>query len=103
MARHVKFAIEGSDSLTLREGRALVKAAMAGRKSVGVADARRVESAVQKIALAIESCGVSRADAMRLLETSEEDVLATTCFHCGAPAMKATHGFDPRCYRHRDV
>ena len=33
----------------------------------------------------------------------EADMIATTCFHCGEPAMKKTHGFDPRCERHRDV
>lgn len=34
---------------------------------------------------------------------TEEEMLATTCFHCGDQAMPSTHGFDPRCERHRDV
>ena len=38
------------------------------------------------------------------LEAEEEaNLCAVTCFHCGEPAMKKTHGFDPRCERHRDV
>ncbi len=32
-----------------------------------------------------------------------DEELATTCFHCGDPAIPETHGFDPRCERHRDV
>jgi hypothetical protein len=31
-----------------------------------------------------------------------ERVEATTCFHCGDPAVTSI-GFDPRCERHRDV
>ena len=38
------------------------------------------------------------------LDAEEEASLcAVTCFHCGDPAMPHTHGFDPRCERHRDV
>ena len=33
----------------------------------------------------------------------ENEMLATTCFHCGAPALPETHGMDPRCARHFDV
>ena len=33
----------------------------------------------------------------------EAHQLATTCFHCGAPALPETHGLDPRCERHSDV
>ncbi len=36
-------------------------------------------------------------------EQDEADTLATTCFHCGDSATPETHGFDPRCERHRDV
>ncbi len=35
--------------------------------------------------------------------SAEDELVRTTCFHCGEPAMPATHGFDPRCERHADV
>ena len=34
---------------------------------------------------------------------AEVDILATTCFHCGEPALPKTYGEAPRCERHRDV
>lgn len=33
----------------------------------------------------------------------EKAALATTCFHCGDPALPRTYGEGPRCERHRDV
>jgi uncharacterized OB-fold protein len=38
-----------------------------------------------------------------LLKKEEDELIATTCFHCGEPAMPKTHGFDPRCERHSDI
>lgn len=37
------------------------------------------------------------------VDAGENYMIATTCFHCGDPAMPETHGFDPRCEKHRDV
>lgn len=45
----------------------------------------------------------SQAKELKTLLEAEEHQIATTCFHCGDPAMPHTHGFDPRCERHHDV